>query len=505
MPRARRSGARAHATKRAAMAACGEDAAWLPEATFPPDLALRQVWADGDLCTVDAAGVRWHRCFPQVAGTNGVRRVCFHVPEHYTDVCWLAAGGQGALCSATDTRSNARVAIKMLGCHDRPVLVLREVRAMRAWRSHANLARATEIWGASHSGGLWVYLAMPLMSGSMYDWLGSFHAAAAGRAPPPDTVRMVGYQVLRGLRYLHAGGAMHRDVATKNILWEPVPDGQQVLPPPATPGSEAAAPAAAAGGTPDAEQGNAAGPSCGVPLRLRVAVADFGLTRSDAAGDDPSAAPLTDQVVTMYYRAPELIVGQGLGRYDAAVDIWALGLCIAEMVNTKKRLQPVLQGATDQKQLDLIMLLVGIPDPDGVRVLCTEQVIGYLERAKTIEQAPGGKRRGTNFRAFFDAASDDCIEALRAMLVFDPRQRPSAEDLMKLEFFRRGAELCGEDPSLAPLPSEQFDDGVPPQLLTPRGRPEAAADCAERHERIRQLIVADIARPGSAAAGGAPG
>jgi len=305
---------------------------------------------------------------------------------------------------------------------------------------------------------------------------------------PEDTVRSVGYQLLRALVYLHSGGAMHRDVATKNVLWTAVPNEEGILS-----GREAVSPPRKNPRTSSESNPTPSPEPAEVPLRLRVALADFGLARSveEEAGAGLPGVQLSDRVVTLHYRAPEVITGQGLGdsHYGYGVDIWALGLCVAEMVNVRQNLLPLLPGKSIRQQLDYIILLVGVPELDDVRDSCCGDAMRVLDSYKKKEKQ-GGKKVGTEFSAYFEKASPDCIEAMRRMLVFEPTRRPSGEDLLPLEFFGHGARLCGELPG-GPPRAKRLDDGVPAELLTPRAGGESACDREKRRDRVRDLIRAE--------------
>jgi serine/threonine protein kinase len=61
--------------------------------------------------------------------------------------------------------------------------------------------------------------------------------------------------------------------------------------------------------------------------RLQVKVADFGLARSFL----PPFKAYTDKVVTLWYRAPELLLG--IGSYSSAIDMWSVGCIFVEMLN----------------------------------------------------------------------------------------------------------------------------------------------------------------------------
>ena len=52
----------------------------------------------------------------------------------------------------------------------------------------------------------------------------------------------------------------------------------------------------------------------------------------------PSPPPASSQVVRMWYRAPEILLGDG--QYDSGIDIWALGVVFAEMTRRGQVLFP---------------------------------------------------------------------------------------------------------------------------------------------------------------------
>ena len=95
-------------------------------------------------------------------------------------------------------------------------------------------------------------------------------------------------QLLRGLEYCHVRGVMHRDLKPQNIL---------------------------------------------VSKDGRLKLADFGLARAFV----PPIRPFTHEVVTLWYRAPEILLG--CKTYALPVDTWAVGTILAEMV-TKRPLFP---------------------------------------------------------------------------------------------------------------------------------------------------------------------
>ncbi len=57
-----------------------------------------------------------------------------------------------------------------------------------------------------------------------------------------------------------------------------------------------------------------------------------------AFGDDVSSCARARQVVTLWYRAPEILLGAKT--YSTPVDVWSIGCIFAEMINQR----PLFQG-----------------------------------------------------------------------------------------------------------------------------------------------------------------
>lgn len=76
-----------------------------------------------------------------------------------------------------------------------------------------------------------------------------------------------------------------------------------------------------------------------------VKLADFGLARLYKQ----NGADLTKRVVTLWYRAPELLLGQT--KYTSAVDMWSAGCLFGEMLQHG---EAMLKGKTELDQLSRI-------------------------------------------------------------------------------------------------------------------------------------------------------
>ena len=113
-----------------------------------------------------------------------------------------------------------------------------------------------------------------------------------------QTLKSMSYQLLNGLHYLHSVHILHRDLKPANILI------------------------------------NAEG---------TVKIGDLGLARTVYEPLQPLLAG-DKVVVTIWYRAPELLLGAK--HYNGAIDLWAVACVIAELAS----LRPIFKG--DEAKLD---------------------------------------------------------------------------------------------------------------------------------------------------------
>jgi cyclin-dependent kinase 7 len=144
-------------------------------------------------------------------------------------------------------------------------------------------------------------------------------------------------------------------------------------------------------------------------------IADFGLARTFA---DPFL-PMTSQVVTRWYRAPELLLGAKY--YTESVDIWACGCIFAELMLRT----PYFASETDIGQLKTIIKARGTPtenDWPGMKNLPD-----YFEFEK---------EDGVPSKNLFTAAGTDALDLLDCCLAFDPLKRPSADTCLEYDYFK---------------------------------------------------------------------
>src|SRR6266516_3302864 len=135
-----------------------------------------------------------------------------------------------------------------------------------------------------------------------------------------------------------------------------------------------------------------------------VKLADFGLARSFS---DPYK-PMTTQVITRWYRPPELLFGAK--HYSGAVDVWSMGLVFAELIIRA----PYIPGNTDVHQLELICQAAGTPTEanwPGVSKLPHYVVASPATPIPSVDE----------YLRRFGAVGQDGVSLLMSMMTLDPR------------------------------------------------------------------------------------
>ncbi|KAH8731302.1 kinase-like domain-containing protein [Phaeosphaeriaceae sp. PMI808] len=159
-----------------------------------------------------------------------------------------------------------------------------------------------------------------------------------------------------------------------------------------------------------------------------VKLADFGLARSFS---DPGR-PMTSNVITRFYRPPELLYG--CYHYGGAVDMWSVGCVIAELTIRNF----FLASETDIGQLATICDHFGTPTEEVWPGVSTLRYYVAPEKQPGIAKGSTAAKMGKPlswWRASFPLLGEDGVELIRGMLAMDPKKRLSARQALEHRYW----------------------------------------------------------------------
>ena len=138
-----------------------------------------------------------------------------------------------------------------------------------------------------------------------------------------------------------------------------------------------------------------------------------------------------------WYRAPELILGAY--RYGPAVDVWAVGCIVAELLQRA----PIFPGDSDMDQFVRIAQVLGAPNETNWKN--HKSLPSPITLKDSFEQIP--------FEQIFRAVPADMINFLQRTLVYDPTKRCSCEEALQMPVFTTNTPHPSH-PSSLPVPKK---------------------------------------------------
>ena len=267
---------------------------------------------------------------------------------------------------------------------------------------------------------------------------------------PPTTVKSIMKQLLDALRYLHSNWIVHRDVKPQNVL--------------------------IMGGI-GAERGT-------------VKLADFGLALV-SRGAVVKPLPAEGPVVTLWYRAPELLLGAR--SYTNGVDLWALGCVFGEMMiceplfrgDKEDAVADDASGGFERGQCHEIFKCLGHPTPS------TWEGVRKLRHWSQVQQWQQSSERQRSLQQLVRGATDGAFGLLARLLALNPTNRVDAEHALRMDYFAHELPRAQTNALVHDYPIRELrpHGGVAAPPAAPPVAPPVAARDAEQPAQKRQRRV----------------
>ncbi|XP_058461273.1 serine/threonine-protein kinase PITSLRE [Malaya genurostris] len=304
---------------------------------------------------------------PYYPGIQGCRSV-----EEFQCLNRIEEGTYGVVYRAKDKRTEEIVALKRLKMEKEkegfPITSLREINTLLKGQ-HPNIVTVREIVVGSNMDK--IFIVMDYVEHDLKSLMETMKHKK--QVFLPGEVKCLTQQLLRAVAHLHDNWILHRDLKTSNLL---------------------------------------------LSHKGILKVGDFGLAREYGS---PLKA-YTSIVVTLWYRAPELLLC--CKEYSTPIDIWSVGCIFAEFL----AMGALFPGKTEIDQLNRIFKELGTPN---------EKIWPGYNQLPAVQKMTFTEYPVSNLRKrFAHQTSELGIALLQGLLTFDPKQRFTAEAAMKHSYFK---------------------------------------------------------------------
>ncbi|KAI1982357.1 serine/threonine protein kinase, CMGC, CDC2/CDK sub [Ophidiomyces ophidiicola] len=280
----------------------------------------------------------------------------------------VGAGTYGKVFKAVHVFTKNMVALKRIRMEGEkdgfPITAVREIRLLQHLR-HENVVRLQEVMVERNE----CFMVFEYLSHDMTGLINhpSFTLTSAHK-------KHLAKQMFDGLNYLHHRGVLHRDIKAANIL---------------------------------------------ISNKGQLKFADFGLARFFSKNRQ---LDYTNRVITIWYRPPELLLGET--RYGPAVDVWSAACVYMEMF-TKKAIFP--GDGTEINQLDKLYNSLGTPTRGDWP--------GIIDMPWFELMRPREKKIRVFEETYKDHLSPAALDLVCKIFQYDPAKRPSTEEVLAHPYF----------------------------------------------------------------------
>lgn len=293
--------------------------------------------------------------------------------ELYEKLNVIGEGTYGKVYRIRNKLSGEQLALKKLKIEKEkdgiPVTSIRELRILKKC-THNNIVVLREVMFDSHFDSIFL----------VFEYCELDMAKLIDRMSRPfseSEIKGILVQLISGLCYLHKHWIIHRDLKLSNLLMKM--------------------------GT--------------------LKICDFGLGRRFKPFYNSLYTP---KVVTLWYRAPEVLIGTG--NYNESIDMWSVGCIFGELIKKK----PIFPADTEMEALSKICKLLGYPDA---------KTWTDLIRIPGFESLKSKYCPTTQFDSIFFELKEQGIDLIKRLLVWNPHKRLSARRALLHNFFKRGRPL----------------------------------------------------------------
>ncbi|GMH99067.1 hypothetical protein TrLO_g3616 [Triparma laevis f. longispina] len=285
--------------------------------------------------------------------------------ERYQKMEKVGEGTYGVVYKAKDRVTNEIVALKKirLEAEDEgiPSTAIREISLLKELQ-HPNIVRLYDVVHTERK----LTLVFEFLDQDLKKYL---DICDGGLGMP--ILKSFLFQLLTGVSYCHHHRVLHRDLKPPNLL---------------------------------------------INREGQLKLADFGLARAFGI----PVRSYTHEVVTLWYRAPDVLMGSR--KYSTPVDVWSIGCIFAEMVNGR----PLVTGTSEGDQLNRIFRLLGTPTLD--------QYPGLTDLPDyTADLAKHDPPK--SIASLVPSLGEVGVDLFEKMMAYDPGRRITAQNALGHAFF----------------------------------------------------------------------